>query len=368
MPKTEKWKIDKTFLFLVIGITLFGLIILTSASSPLGYDKFGDSYYFIKHQLTLGLLPGIAAFLLTISIPYKKWKTVAFPMLLISVGLLILVFIPGVGADFGTFANSWVDLGAFSFQPSEIVKLTFLIYLAAWMEKRRDELKDFHSGLVPFLIILGIISTLMLLQPDLGTLSIIAAMAFVIYFVAGGPLVYLMGIGASGVAAFLLAIQTSPYRAARFMTFLHPELDPQGVGYQINQALLAIGSGGFFGRGYGHSLQKFQYLPEVAGDSIFAIMSEELGFVFTAAFLLVFLFLILRGLKIAEMSDDNFGKFLVVGIIAWFGVQAFVNIGAMLGVMPITGVPLPFMSYGGTSLVVSLAASGLILNVSKGVK
>ncbi|MFH1632190.1 MAG: putative lipid II flippase FtsW [bacterium] len=365
MPKINDWKIDKQFLFLVLGITVFGLIILTSASSPLGYDKFGDSYYFLKHQLLLGLLPGLAAFLIALYTPYKTWKKLAFPMLLISVGLLVMVFIPGVGTDFGTFANSWVDLGAFSFQPSEIVKLTFLIYLAAWIEKRRDELKDFHAGLVPFMLILGVISVLMLLQPDLGTLSIIASMAFMIYFIAGGPLVYLLGIGGAGLVAFWMAIQTSPYRAARFMTFLHPELDPLGIGYQINQALLAIGSGGFFGRGYGHSLQKFQYLPEVAGDSIFAVMSEELGFLLTAGFLIVFLLMIMRGLRIAESASDNFGKYVVVGIIAWFGVQALVNVGAMVGIMPITGVPLPFMSYGGTSLVVSLAAAGLVLNVSR---
>ncbi len=176
---------------------------------------------------------------------------------------------------------------------------------------------------------------------------------------------HIAGMGAFGAGLFAIAIKLSPYRAERFMTFLHPELDPLGVGYQINQALLAIGSGGLFGRGYGHSLQKFQYLPEVAGDSIFAVMSEELGFIFTTLFILAFIAMIMRGLRIAEKARDAFGTYLVVGVMVWFGFQALVNIGAMVGVMPITGVPLPFVSYGGTALAVSLSAVGVVLNVSK---
>ncbi len=358
-------KIDKTFLFLLAGIVLFGLIVLASASGPVAYERFGDSYYFLKHQVLAGLLPGLAAFFITFTVPYTKWKKFAFPAMILSIILLILVFIPGLGTDFGTFANSWVILGPISFQPSEVVKLTFLMYLAAWLATRRDDLKDLKSGLVPFVLILGVISLLMILQPDLGTLSIITAMAFILYFIAGGPMVYLLGLAGVGAGALMLAIKSSPYRAARFMTFLQPELDPQGIGYQINQSLLAIGSGGFFGRGYGHSLQKFQYLPEVVGDSIFAVIGEELGFLFTSLFLAALLIFILRGLSIAEGAKDDFGKYLVVGIMAWFGVQAFVNIGSMIGIMPITGVPLPFLSYGGTSYAISLAAMGLVLNVSR---
>jgi len=222
-----------------------------------------------------------------------------------------------------------------------------------------------RSGLIPFLIILGIVAMLMMLQPDLGTLSIIAAVSFIMYFIAGSPIRHLLGIGALCIGAFTIAIKMSPYRAARLMTFLQPELDPQGIGYQINQALLAIGSGGIFGRGYGHSLQKFQYLPEVVGDSIFAVMAEELGFIFTLIFLAAFLGMLLRGLDIAKNAKDRFGRYLVIAIISWFGVQAFVNVGAIVGIMPLTGVPLPFMSYGGTALVVSLIAAGVVLNVSR---
>ena len=365
MKKSDRHPVDKTFLFLLLGILTFGLIMLTSASSPVGYERFGDSYYFLKHQLFSGVIPGLIAMAALAFVPYHRYRKYAFPMLLISVGLLGLVFIPGIGRDYGTFANSWVSVGGFSFQPAEIVKLTFLFYLAAWMEKRSGRLKDFNDGLVPFLAILGLIAFLMILQPDLGTLSVIISMAFFVYFVAGGPLTFIFGLGAMASVAFWVLIKTSPYRADRLMTFLHPELDPQGVGYQINQALLAVGSGGFFGRGYGHSLQKFQYLPEVAGDSVFAVMSEELGFIFTVAFLAVFVFWIFRGLKIAEHAKDDFGKYLVVGIMGWIGIQALFNIGSMVGILPITGVPLPFVSYGGTALAVSLAAMGVVLSVSR---
>lgn len=358
-------KFDKPFFFLVVGMLIFGLIMLASASGPVGYERFGDSYYFLKHQLFSGVIPGIILGGIAYLIPYRTWQKYAFPMLILSIVLLVLVFIPGIGADFGTFAHSWVAIGGFSFQPSEIAKLTFLFYLAAWMVKRGDELQDLHGGLVPFITILGSVSLLILLQPDLGTLSVIAAMSLAVYFVAGGPLSHLFGLGILGSVALGIAIKASPYRAARLMTFLHPELDPQGVGYQINQALLAIGSGGFLGRGYGHSLQKFQYLPEVIGDSIFAVMSEELGFFFTVAFLIAYGALLWRGIRIAEGTTDAFGKYVVIGVMAWVGIQAFVNIGAMVSIMPITGVPLPFMSYGGTALIVTLTAMGIVLNISR---
>jgi cell division protein FtsW len=355
---------DRTLFSLLVGLLIFGLAMLASASWPLGFDKFGDGYYFIKHQLVFGFLPGIVGGLVAWRIPYEFYRKYASLMLVVSLGLLVLVFIPGLSADFGT-AKSWITLGSFSLQPSEIVKLTFLIYLAAWMEKRTGkELKDFTTGLLPFLTVLGAVMMLLILQPDTGSMAIIVAMSLAVYFVAGAPLKYFFLFGGLGAALLGILLKVSPYRAARFTTFLHPELDPQGVGYHINQALLAIGSGGLFGRGYGHSLQKFQYLPEVAGDSIFAVISEELGFALTLGFLALYIAFLLRGLKVAERAPDLFAKYLAVGIIAWFGIQAFVNIGAMVGILPITGVPLPFVSYGGTSLAVSLTAAGVLLNIS----
>lgn len=358
---------DRTFLAFLFGLTVIGLIMLASASWPLGFDRFGDGYYFLKHQIIFGLLPGVIGCLVAMRVPYEKLRHFAPHMLALSILLLILVFIPGIGANFGT-SHSWIGVGSFSFQPSELVKLTFLIYLAAWLEKRsKHELKSVAEGLAPFLTVLGIIALLLILQPDTGTLGIIVLTAFTVYFIAGAPIHHLLGLGVIGAGALGVLIKISPYRADRVLTFLHPELDPLGVGYHINQALLAIGSGGLFGRGYGHSLQKFQYLPEVAGDSIFAVMSEELGFILVSVFLFFYVAFLFRGFKIAERAPDAFGRYLVIGIMAWFGIQAFVNIGAMVGIMPITGVPLPFISYGGTALAISLTAAGVVLNVS-GVK
>jgi len=341
---------------------------LASASWPTAFDKFHDGYYLVKHQVIFGLLPGIVFAIIALKIPYSFYRQYAGLMLLISIGLLVLVFVPGLSADFGS-AKSWITLGSFSIQPSEIVKLTFLIYLAAWMEKRsKEDLHSVNTGLIPFMTILGVVMFLLILEPDTGSMAIIVAMSLAVYFAAGAPLRYFFLFGGVGAGLFWLLIKLSPYRAARFTTFLHPELDPQGIGYHINQALLAIGSGGIFGRGYGHSVQKFQYLPEVEGDSIFAVAGEELGFILTLAFLFMYVAFLWRGLTIADRAPDAFGRYLAVGIVSWIGIQAFVNIGAMVGVLPITGVPLPFVSYGGTSLAVCLTAAGILLNISKEMK
>ncbi|MBI4592106.1 putative lipid II flippase FtsW [Candidatus Uhrbacteria bacterium] len=361
--------IDYLLLLIVGTIILFGLVMLLSASAPSGYAEFADSYYFVKHQIIFGLIPGIGALLVFSHVPYAFWRKHAWNLLILSIVLLVLVFIPGLSAGIGT-AHSWISIGGvFSLQPSEIVKLTFLFYLAAWLAQRdRHSVRDVHGGFLPFVGVLGTIILLLVLQPDTGTTAIIAAMSLVVYFVAGAPVSYLLGLMAAGAAGLGLLIASSPYRAQRLTTFLHPELDPQGIGYHINQALLAIGSGGIIGLGYGHSRQKFQYLPEVAGDSIFAIISEEMGLFVAVITIGLFLLLLWRMLSIAHHAPDSFAKYVVVGIAAWIVIQAFVNIGSMVALMPITGVPLPFISYGGTSLAISLAAIGVVLNISKGVK
>lgn len=365
----SKGTIDYVLLLIVGAIVLFGLVMLLSASAPSGYAQFGDSYYFLKHQIIFGLIPGIGALIAFSRIPYTFWQKHAWNLLILSIVLLVLVFIPGLSAGIGS-AHSWISIGGvFSLQPSEIVKLTFLFYLAAWLAQRdKHRVADVHAGFLPFVGVLGTIVILMILQPDVGTMSIIAAMSLVVYFVAGAPLTHVFSLILAGVASLFLLITLAPYRAARFTTFLHPELDPQGIGYHINQALLAIGSGGVLGLGYGHSRQKFQYLPEVSGDSIFAIISEEMGLIVSVLFMGLFILLLWRILHIAKHSSDDFGKYVVVGIGAWLVIQAFVNIGSMVALMPITGVPLPFVSYGGTSLAISLAAIGVVLNVSKTAK
>ncbi|MDP3985693.1 MAG: putative lipid II flippase FtsW [bacterium] len=364
MREVSKQRPDILFLGLVVGLVIFGLVALSSAAGPLGYTRFGDTLYFVKHQLLFGVVPGLIALFVMMKVPYQFWKKIALPLLVISIGLLLMVFIPGLRAEFGT-ARSWVDLGFFSFQPSEIVKLTFLFYLAAWVETRGEQgVRDIKTGLLPFLILLGIIVGLLVLQPDTGSMAIIVLESLAVFFVAGSSLLHLVTMGGIGVGLLGLLIKLSPYRAARFMTFLHPELDPQGIGYHINQALLAIGSGGFFGLGLGHSRQKFQYLPEVQGDSIFAIVGEEMGFLFAVILVAVFVIFLWRGLRIVRSAPDYFGMFVGIGILSWIVFQAFVNIGSMVGIMPMTGVPLPFVSYGGTAMISALAGVGVLLNIS----
>ncbi|MFA5412963.1 MAG: putative lipid II flippase FtsW [Patescibacteria group bacterium] len=359
-------KPDYVFIGIIGALLVFGLMILSSATSPVAYEKFGDNYWYLKHQIFFGLLPGLLAFFLMSRLDYRKWKKYALPFLVISIVLLLLVFIPGLGAGYGK-ARSWINVFGMSLQPSEIVKITFLIYLAAWLGPKRGgrDMQEVGASFIPFAIVFGIIALLMVLQPDIGTLSIIAIISVIVYFSAGAPLSHLGWISGAGVFLFFLLVKFAPYRTARLMTFLHPELDPQGVGYHINQALLAIGSGGFFGLGLGLSRQKFQYLPEVAGDSIFAVMAEELGFIFMILFIAALVGLAIRGFKIAKNAPDGFGRLLAVGITSWFVLQSFINIGAMIGILPLTGIPLPFVSYGGTALTVCLAAAGIMANISK---
>lgn len=344
---------------------LFGLIMLSSASSVLGYERYGDYYYFLKRQLLHGFLPGLVLFFLFLYVDYRHLKRYAKYLLYFSIALLILVFIPGVGAVYNG-SRSWLNIAGLSFQPSEVVKITFLVYLAAWFEARRGgEVKNVYTGLLPFLLTLGVIVGLIMMQPDMGTMMIIAASAFVVYFAAGAPISHILGVGGAAAALFILLIKIAPYRAARLTIFLHPELDPQGLGYQINQALLAIGSGGILGLGLGQSRQKFMYLPEPAGDSVFAIMAEEMGFVFLLFFFAALVVFFFRGINAAKRAPDLFGRLLATGIISWLLFQTLVNIGAMVGVMPLTGVPLPFVSYGGTALMSSLAALGILGNISR---
>lgn len=363
----KKWQqgLDWYLLGAILIWILFGLLILASAGTAVGYELFGDSYYFVKHQLMIGVLPGMIGMYILSKVDYHYWKDWAGIMLFVSILLLVSVFIPGLRAEYGT-AHSWILIAGFSFQPAELVKLTFLIYLSTWMVNRGiGKIKNLQEGLLPFLFVLGVIMILMILQPDIGTMSIIVMTALVVFFIGGGAWKHLFLLGGLGALLIAMLIHFSPYRAERLMTFLHPEIDPQGIGYHINQATLAIGSGGFMGRGYGHSRQKFQYLPEVTGDSIFAVMAEELGFVTVVLFLLLILYVAYRGILVSYQAPDRFGQLLGVGIISWFIIQAFFNIASMLSLVPMTGVPLPFVSSGGSAMLINLLALGILLNISK---
>lgn len=357
-------KPDRSFLVMLGAIIAIGLVMLTSASGPDAYKKFNDGYWFVKHQVIFGLFPGAVLFLIMSRVDYRRWRAHASAIFALSIVLLLLVFVPGLGSDWGS-ARSWIHIGGYSLQPAEIVKLTFLFYLAAWMEKRGEEgVGDMARGVLPFLTALGIIALLLMLQPDLGGLLVFAAIAFAVYFVAGARWAHLAALAALGAGALALLIKSAPYRAARLMTFLHPELDPQGIGYHINQAFLAIGSGGWFGLGLGHSRQKYLYLPEVASDSIFAVISEEFGFILTLCLLVLLTAFIFKCIDIARRAPDDYGRFIATGVAGWVFAQTFFNIGSMVGLMPMTGLPLPFMSYGGTAFMVLLAAMGVLANVS----
>jgi len=348
----------------ILILIMMGLVAMASASSVISHDQFGDNLGMLKSQVLNGVLVGLVFFIVFAVVPYKFWRRFNLILLIITLLLLVAVFIPGIGINFGG-ANRWVNFGITSFQPSELAKLTMVLFFAAWLDKRGKGIKEFSTGVVPFLAILGVVIALILAQPDLGTLTVIAVTAVAMFYVAGARLWHLGGMFVAAIAFLGVAIKLEPYRLARFTVFLNPAHDPQGLGYQITQSLLAVGSGGLFGLGLGQSRQKYNYLPEPAGDSIFAVMAEELGFLRVLVVVALFLLLGFQGYQVARRSPDNFAKLLAVGITTWFVAQAFINMGALIGILPLTGIPLPFISFGGTALAVSLAAAGILVNVSR---
>ena len=354
------------FLLIITGLLLFfGLLFLSSASAPLAFYKHNqETYYFLKQQILHGLIPGLIIFYLALRIDYFKYQKYYPYFLIATIILLLTVFIPGLKTDYGQ-ANSWIYIGSVSFQTSELAKLTLIIFLAGWFNSSLARFKYWQSGLLPFSLLLLTIAILLAFQPDFGTLIIFVLIALSMYFVIGAPLKHLGIIIAAGLLGLFIAVKTAPYRLDRFTAFLNPEIDPQGISWQIKQALIAVGSGHYFGLGIGQSRQKFRYLPEPAGDSIFAIIAEELGFIFTLLFLSLFVFLMLRGFKIIRNSNDNFAKLIALGITIWLTAQVFINIAALIGLLPLTGVPLPFVSLGGSNLMVTLLSIGLLANISK---
>ena len=344
-------------------IIAFGLVMLSSATSAMSYYKYGDSYYFFKHQL-FGIFVGFIAFYILAKIDYHKWEKYSFWFLILSVLLLLLVFIPGLSASYGK-ARSWINVFGFSLQPSELVKISFLIYLSSWVARRKKFVKDFSQGLAPFLFVLGTVAVLMIKQPDIGTLSIIAIVSMIVYFVGGGNLKHIGSIVIAGFIGVALMTSFMPYQASRIKCFMDPSYSEADKCYQVSQSLIAVGSGGLTGRGIGASRQKFTYLPEVSGDSIFAVIGEETGMIFSTILVSLFLLIFYRGYLIAKFALDDFGRLLAIGIVSWIVVQAIINIGGMINFMPMTGVPLPFVSYGGTAILSAMAAMGILVNISK---
>lgn len=359
-------KIDYIFLLCVLAVSLFGLAMIASASMVVSMESFSNNYHYLIRQL-IAFAAGLVAMFFISQIDYRFWRKNAVWFLVIALVLLVLVLIPGIGHKIGG-ARRWIGFGIANFQPTEFIKISLIIYLAAWLGKRADHIKSFFLGFLPFALLMGLIILLIMSQPDLGTTLVVVGVAATMFFVAGATFYHiLLGAGILGTVVFIL-IKAAPYRMQRFLVFLNPSVDTQGSSYHLNQALLAIGSGGLWGLGFGQSRQKYLYLPMPHTDSIFAVIAEELGFLRTGLFLLLFLYMIIRGYQIAKNAPDNFARFLAVGITSWILIQAVVNIGSMLNLIPMTGVPLPFVSYGGSSLVMLLAACGIMLNISKGAR
>ena len=353
------------FLLAVIFLLLvFGLAMLASASSDLGKTQFNDTYYYLKHQILFGLSLGAAGFLIAYFVPFYRWKKFAFIFLLVGVFALVAVFTPLGTLQGGS--SRWLKLGELSFQPSELMKLVFITYLAAWLSNTKFKRStDFQSGLVPFLLVAALVGALLLLQPATSTVAILLGSGLIVYFVSGAPYRYLAATIVLGLAVVALVVYVTPYRRARILGYLQPGADTQGQNYQVNQALIAIGSGGLTGVGYGQSATKASYLPTPIDDSIFAVTGEELGFVGASILVVLFALLCTRMFWLAKRMGDQFGRLLLIGFGSVVALQAFVNMASISGLIPLTGVPLPFVSYGGTALAIVLTMMGISVNVTK---
>lgn len=360
----RKRMLDRGLLGIVIFLVLAGFLIFSSASLGLLAREGARFSGVALNQLLFGIIGGSIALFITSSIHYRIWRQYAFYIFIATLVLTALVFVPGLGFGHGG-AQRWIHIGSFTLQPAEFLKIGFVIYIATWLSGMKNHVATFKKGTLPFVGIVSCVGILMLLQPDTDTFMVMGAAAVAMFITAGGKLRDVGLMALTGVLLLAILAFTRPYIMDRFTSFLDPESDPLGSGYQIQQSLIAIGSGGVFGRGFGQSIQKFEYLPEPIGDSIFAVYSEEFGFLGSVGLVAVFAFFAFRGYRIASHAPDLFGMLLVVGFITVIIAQAFLNIAAMLAIAPLSGLPLPFISHGGTALLTMLAAIGIVLNVSK---
>lgn len=363
ITKKIQHKIDYTLLTIALALLAYGLIVLYSASTVESFQNFGNTSHYILHQLIFGALIGLVAMFVLSKINYHVWQKFMPQLIFISLILLALVKVPGIGVSAGG-AERWVHFGPILFQPAELAKMVIILYLASWIDKKRHKLNDFYYGVLPSLIIISLFALLILFQPDVGTMLVLLVVAFFMLIAGGIDLKYIAYCIFGGAGLLYLIVKLEPYRVRRLTTFFNTAIDPKGISYQINQALLAIGSGGFWGFGYGMSRQKHNYLPEVMNDSIFAVMSEELGFFRVLISLLLFAALAWKGFSIAKNAPDTFGKLVAFGITCWITVQTLINLAAMVNLLPLTGIPLPFFSYGSTALIANLGAIGILLNIS----
>ena len=365
-PATRAERNDRVITLLVgstATLTLLGLIMVLSASSVEAYARFGSSFLFFNRQVVYAVV-GSLAMAVAMRMHHRAWQRLCVPMLLVSVALLALVLLPGFGTVAGGSAR-WIELGPVTIQPSEFAKLAVIAFGAALLSRRWERIHDLRQLTLPLLPVVGVVCGLILLQPDLGTAIIVMASVFVLLLAAGARMRHLL-VGAAATSALGLGlIYVEGYRWSRFVSFLNPWADPQGNGYQVIQSLIALTSGGVFGVGLGASRQKWQYVPNAHTDFIYSIIGEELGLLGMLLVLVLFGILVYAGIRVALAAPDAFSRLLSAGIIGWIGAQALINLGAVTGLLPITGVPLPFVSFGGSSLVVSLMAVGILASIAR---
>jgi cell division protein FtsW len=353
---------DYLLLVATVMLLIVGLLAVYTASFAVAYNEFGDANFFVKRQVIFAGV-GVVALVVFMQMDYQFLRALSVPMLVTALLMLLLVLTP-IGVEHNG-ARRWLDVGPVEFQPSEFAKLAIIVYIAAWLSSRGSDIKQFSLGFVPFVLLLSVTGALILSEPDMGTTIIIVLVACTLFFVAGAPISHLALLLVAGSLMSALTISMRDYQMDRLTGFLSAENDPQGNGFQILQLLIALGSGGPFGLGWAESRQKHLYVPGSQTDGVFAILGEELGFVGLMCILAIFAFLIIRGLRVTLRARDDFGLLLGIGIVSWIGYQATVNIAGITRTIPLTGVPLPFLSYGGSALIMVMAAIGILLSVSR---
>lgn len=361
----QKNSIDKIFFGIVIALVVIGLIFFTSASLGILAKNETKFYSVLSGQFIFGFLGGLIALYIGLKIPYKFFRKYSLILFILSIILTAMVLVPGIGQSHGG-ARRWIDVFGYTFQPVEFLKIGFIIYFAAWLSWAKNKVKDPLFSILPLIVLLGIIAAVLLKQPDTKSLILIAITAVIMLFVSGVPMKYIFGISGVIIITFIVLVSFKPYLRQRVETFLNPNQNSQSTSYQLQQSLIAVGSGGIAGRGLGQSIQKFNYLPEPQGDSIFAVIGEEVGFIGTSLLICLYIAFALRGYRISiRNAPDSFSKLLVIGLVTIITAQSFMNIASIIGVFPLTGVPLVFISHGGTALLLSLGMVGIILNISR---
>jgi cell division protein FtsW len=357
---------DLVILLMAVALTCFGVVMVYSASSVMAAKKFHDGFYYLKRQGLYALI-GFAAMAVAMGTDYQKWRKYAVPLLFGCLLLLVIVFVPGIGGT-AKGASRWIRFPGFNFQPSELAKIALIIYMAYSLDKKQEKVKFFSTGFAPYMVLLSILLALLLKQHDLGAALTMGVVAIIMLFTAGTRPRYILGMGVLALPFICYLVLTESYRLRRIKAFLDPWKDPTDAGFQIIQSWLAFGNGGIIGQGLGEGKQKMFYLPEAHTDFIMSVVGEELGLIGVLVIAAMFFLLVQRSIRVAVQAEDDFGRFLAFGIATLLGIEAFVNIGVVTGLLPTKGLALPFISYGGSSLIITLFAVGILLNVSSRVR